>query len=381
MTTTISYCDYNASAPVRPEAAAAVAAALAAGGNPSSVHARGRTARAAVEAARAEVAALAGAAPEEVVFTSGGTEANALALGGVRAAAVITSAIEHDSVLAAAPDALRVPVDGDGVVDLGALDALLARAPAPALVSVMMANNETGVVQPVAEVVSIARRHGALVHCDAVQAAGRLAIDVAGLGLDLASLSAHKIGGPAGVGALVVRDGVALAPLFAGGGQERRRRAGTENLAGIAGFGVAARLALEDLATTARRAGLRDRFEAEVAALAPEAPVYGRGAPRLANTSCIGMPGVAAETQVMALDLDGVAVSAGAACSSGKVTRSHVLGAMGVAPAPAGEAIRVSLGWHSGEDDVRRLTEAWRRLYLRTRARVRGEMPAAVTAA
>ncbi len=244
--TTATYLDYNATAPLKPAVIAAVSAALAETGNPSSVHRFGRLARRAVEAAREQVAALVGAAPAQVIFTGSGTEANNLALAqaGRR---VVVSAIEHDSVLQAG-SAERIAVDRDGVVDLAALERILKSDPAPALVSVMLANNETGVVQPIAEVAKIAHAHGALVHCDAAQAAGKIAIDVQALGADTMALSAHKLGGPQGVGALVVGDHVALRPLLLGGGQERGRRAGTENVAGIAGFGAAAQAALEDLA-------------------------------------------------------------------------------------------------------------------------------------
>jgi cysteine desulfurase len=363
--TPAAYLDYNATAPVRPAAAAAVAATLEAVGNASSVHAAGRAARRRIEDARERVAALVGAAPAGVVFTSGGTEANALALTGSGAARLLVSAVEHDSVLRNAPEAAPIPVDRNGVVDLAALERLLGDARGePCLVSLMLANNETGVIQPVAEAAAIARTHGARLHCDAVQAAGKIAVDMIALGVDMLTLSAHKIGGPQGVGALVLRDGVTLTPLFRGGGQERGRRAGTENLPGIAGFGAAAAAALADLAAgaPARIAAQRDRLEA---ALGSQAVVHGAGAARLPNTSCIGLPGRSAEIQVMALDLAGVAVSSGAACSSGKVRASHVLGAMGLSAADAGCAIRVSLGWASSEDDVDRFVAAWRGLAAR----------------
>lgn len=369
------YLDYNAGAPIRPAVAEAVSAALARTGNPSSVHRFGRLARRAVEDARAEVAALVGARPGEVVFTGSGSEANNLALRGTGRRPVV-AAIEHDSVLRAAPDATPVAVDEEGAVDLAALDRALAAEPAPALVSVMLANNETGVVQPIAEVFRVARAHGALVHCDAVQAASRMAIERDALGVDLLTLSAHKLGGPQGVGALVVSGDLALAPLIRGGGQEMRRRAGTENVAGIVGFGVAARLAAADLDRTADWATLRDRIEQRLRALAPELRVFGAGAARLCNTTCLTMPGVAAETQVMALDLAGVAVGAGAACSSGKVGPSHVLAAMGAPPAEAACAIRVSLGWASEAGDIERLVDAWGRLHARTRRRGRDARPA-----
>jgi cysteine desulfurase len=354
------YLDYNATAPVRPEAAAAVAAALQAVGNPSSVHGFGRAARRLVEDAREHVAALANARPEEVIFTSGGTEANALALGGTGAARLIVSTVEHESVLRNAPQATALPVGRDGVADLAALAGLLAQgAGQPTLVSLMLANNETGVIQPVAEAAALARRHGALIHCDAVQAAGKIPVDMAALAVDLLSLSAHKLGGPQGSGALVLRDGVRLTALVNGGGQERSRRAGTENVPGIAGFGAAARTAAADLAGAGRIRELRDRLEAGIRAASGRAVVHGAGAPRLPNTSCIGLPGLSAETQMMALDLAGIAVSSGAACSSGKVRASHVLRAMGLSPEEAGCAIRVSLGWRSSASDVDRFLAAW----------------------
>lgn len=359
MTDTIAYLDYNATAPLRAEARAALMAALDAVGNPSSVHGPGRAARRIVEDAREAVASLAGVAPAQVVFTSGGTEANNLALRGAGRERVLVSAIDHDAARLAVAGAETLPVAPDGRVDPRAVAAVLARDARPALVSVMAANNETGVIQPVAEIAAVARDAGALMHCDAVQAAGRVALDFAGWGVDLMSLSAHKLGGPQGVGALIARDGVTLEPMNRGGGQERSRRGGTENVAGIAGFGAAARAALDGLADMARIAALRDRLEAEILAAVPDARVIGADAPRLANTSCLALPGAKAETIVMALDLAGVAVSAGAACSSGKVTRSAVLAAMGIDPDLAEGAIRVSLGWATGAADIDRFLLAY----------------------
>ncbi len=362
-----AYLDYNATAPIRASAAAAVSEALRLGGNPSSVHAFGRAARARLEDARESVAALVGARPEQLVFTSGGTEANNLALAWARGGRVLVSAGEHSSVLEAAPEAERIPLKGDGQVDLAVLERRLAETPRPSLVSLMLANNETGVVQPLAEAVRLARAAGVPVHCDAVQAAGKMALDVGALGVQLLSLSAHKIGGPTGVGALVIAGDLSLEPLLRGGGQERRRRAGTENLAGIAGFAAAAREAAGELSEFAKLAQLRNRIEAEIKAVASAARIFGVESPRLANTTCLAMPGVRAETQVMALDLAGVAVSAGAACSSGKVAPSHVLKAMGVGDALADGAIRVSLGWASVPEDVEQFLAAWAKLYDKTR--------------
>jgi cysteine desulfurase len=363
MSATSVYLDHNATSPLRPVAFDAMAEALRAGGNPSSVHRSGRAARARVDAARRQVAVLVGAMPSEIVFTSGGTEANNLAITGTRCMRVLVSAVEHDSVLKAAPDAEIIPVDGNGLIDLAALDRMLAAAKEPTLVSVMFANNETGVLQPVADVVRLARVTGALVHCDAVQGAGKAAVDLHGLSVDYLSVSAHKFGGPTGIGALVVRGNAPFVTDRRGGGQESNRRAGTENVAGIAGFGAAAEAARGGVDSAA----LRDRLEAALLAIAPEARVFGANAPRLGNTVCISMPGVRAETQVMALDLAGVCVSAGAACSSGKVTRSPVLTAMAIDPAVADTALRISFGWNTQPEDIERLIAAWRDLYIRVR--------------
>lgn len=354
------YLDYNATAPVRSNVRDAVARALLLPGNPSSVHGPGREARAAVEDARARVAALVGTDPANIVFTGSGSEANNLALAGPRPARILASAVEHPSILRPAAERpghfALIPVDGEGVVDLGALEALLAEPDdGPVLVTVMAANNETGAIQPVAEVVRLARAAGALVHCDAVQAAGRIPVDFDGLGPDSMSLSAHKLGGPKGVGGLAVRPGMELAPLISGGGQERGLRAGTENVSGIVGFAAAADSGLGELQAgkeIARQQGLRDRLEAEVHKHAPEARVISAGAERLANTSCLALPGHKAETLVIALDLAGISVSAGSACSSGKVEPSHVIAAIAPGPEIAASAIRVSLGYGTTDEDV-----------------------------
>ena len=381
--TRTTYLDYNASAAIRPQAAAAVAHALTLTGNASSVHGFGRRARACLEDAREAVAALVNALPSAVVFTSGGTEANNLALRGLaqEGRRVLVSAGEHPSVLGAVDDAAQVPLGPDGVIDLARLEERLASDTRPALVSVMLANNETGVIQPLDAVVALARRHGALVHCDAVQAVGKIAVDMTGLGVDALSVSAHKIGGPQGVGALVAAESLVLAPLLRGGGQERRRRAGTENLPGIAGFGAAAALAVADLdvspGDSPRIAAMRDDLERRLREFAPEVTVVGAEAPRLPNTSCVAVPGLTAETLVMGLDLAGVAVSAGSACSSGKVAPSHVLSAMGLAEAVVAAAIRVSFGWASTSADVDHFIEACGEIYTRRVAAQRLQNPAA----
>jgi len=362
-----SYLDWNATAPLRPEAAAAVTAALRDCGNASSVHRWGRAARQRVENAREAVAVLIGADPEGVIFVSGGTEANQLALLGSGRERVLISAVEHGSVLQAVQHAERIPVSADGIVELGQLEELLASDPHSALVSVMLANNETGAIQPVAEVAAIAHRYGALFHCDAVQAAGKIPVDVATIGADLISLSAHKLGGPPGIGALIICGTIEVAPMIRGGGQERGRRAGSENLPGIAGFAAAADAARHRLADYERVQDLRNGIEAAVLATAPEAIVIGSATPRLPNTSAIALPGISAETQVIALDLDGVMVSAGAACSSGKVGPSHVLQAMGAAPEIAGSTIRISLGWSTTEAEIEHFLEAWTAMYRRAK--------------
>jgi cysteine desulfurase len=368
------YLDYNATAPIRPQARDAVIAALAIGANPSSVHAAGRAARAAIETARAEVAALAGAAPAAVSFVSGGAEANALAIDSAAAAGfadIIVGATEHDTVCetarATGMPVAEWPVDGEGRADLDWLeDRLAAVGRGRTLVCLMLANNETGVIQPVAEASRLVREAGGWLHVDAVQAAGKIALDVEALGADTLSLSAHKIGGPQGVGALVAGPRARLTRRLHGGGQERGLRAGTENLAGIVGFGAAAGAAQREIAGDAREAGARDRFEAAV--VARGAAVLGAGALRLPQTSCFAAPGHPAELQVIALDLAGVMVSAGAACSSGKVRESRVVVAMGRADL-APFAVRVSGGWATRDEDWRLCAQAWTDIHARRSAR------------
>ena len=370
-----SYFDWNATAPLRPEARAALEAALALGGNPSSVHAEGRAARHAVEIAREQVAALVGAQPGDVVFTSSGTEANMAALtpaievdGEKRPRSrLLISAIEHASVRSGGrfpPEAIEeMPVDADGRLDLAALERALSRQ-APAVVSVMLANNETGVLQPVAEAAAIVHAAGGLFHVDAVQAAGRIGCDMAALGADVLTLSAHKIGGPKGAGALIRRgDHIHFpSPLIRGGGQERGLRAGTENVPGIVAFGAAAAAARRDGGSeVSHMLALRTRLEAGLREILPSAVIFGQKAERLPNTTLFAAPGMKAETAVIAFDLAGIAISAGAACSSGKVQPSHVLAAMKVPPELRG-AVRVSLGWETTEADIERFQNAWRKL-------------------
>lgn len=364
MTTPTTYLDWNATAPTEPAAIAAMADAAAHWANPSSVHAGGRSARAALEAARRSVAGNLGVAADSIIFTSGATEALALALNQCRLKGRLVSAVEHDAVRANAGERSRVlGVDDDGVIDLAALDLILGECPEPALVAVMHANNETGVVQPLAAVAERVRAAGGALLADCVQTAGKLDLPDA----DFIAVSAHKLGGPPGVGALIARRLDLLHAAREGGGHERGYRAGTENLAGIAGF-AAALAARADRGWLVQAARLRDRLEAGVRAIASDIAIAGAGADRLPTTSAIRLPGVPAATQLIALDLDGVCVSAGAACSSGRVRASHVLGAMGWNEAAAGETIRVSLGWTTGEDDIDRFLASYGRIARRRRS-------------
>jgi len=384
------YLDHNASSPLRASARSAMIAALDACGNASSVHAAGRAARARIETARDRVAKLAGAQSASVAFTSGGSEANALALRGACTGAalakkrmvtrVFISAAEHESVRANAAAVAEtspglklreIPVTRDGTLDLGALRLHLMQGKGRVLVSVMAANNETGVLQDIRGVAKLLRSEGgedALLHVDAVQAAGRVDLSFEESGADYMTLSAHKLGGPHGAGALLVRDGAPLSPLIAGGGQEMRRRSGTENVAAIAGFGAAAEEAADFVDGMARIRIQRDRFEAALKALAPQVVIFGAGAERLPNTCNFAIPGLAAETALIALDLDGVAVSSGSACSSGKVKPSHVLAAMGVTEDMARSGLRVSFGWSSGDEDVDAAIASLRKLLARRAA-------------
>jgi cysteine desulfurase len=359
-----AYLDWNATAPLKPAARDAMRAALDDVGNASSPHAPGRRARRRIEDARAILAAQLAIDPARIVFTSGATEANATALTGAR---VLASAVEHASVAAWAT--AKCPVDPCGVLDLAALERMLRDDPLLSIVAVMAVNNETGVIQPVAEAAEIAHRHGRRLHVDAVQAAGRMDLAPIAAVADTMSLSAHKMGGPQGIGALLLTDDLCTTPLLRGGAQERRRRAGTENVAAIAGFGAAAAELADDRAACAAIAELRDALEAGLKARAADLVIYGEGAPRTANTSCFGVPDLPAETVLMALDLEQIAVSSGSACSSGAVEPSPVLVAMGVEGPAARTAIRVSLGRASTRDDIDRLLSAWGSLYDRRRRR------------
>jgi len=374
------YMDANAGAPLLSEVRAACVAALDEAANASSVHTEGRRAREIIEVSRREIASAVDAKAENVVFTSGATEAALLALaggtlGGDRSpiGCLYVGATEHPCVLAGGrfpPRAVRrLPVDRSGVVDLEELDRTLRerdRATGAPLVALMLANNETGVIHPIAEAARIVKQHGGYLFCDAVQALGRIPVDISALGVDLLALSAHKLGGPQGAGALITADAdLQLSPLLTGGGQERRRRAGTENVAAIAGFGVAARLANHHLTDMPRVSALRSRLEAEILAVSPEAVIFGSGVDRLPNTTLFAAPDLSAATAVIGFDLEGIAVSAGSACSSGKIAASHVLEAMGEPASTARAGVRVSMTRDATAGDVEAFALAWRAIHGR----------------
>ncbi len=360
------YLDHNATTPLYPEVIAEMTNVLARTGNASSLHQFGQKARSKVEDARDRVAALAGVHANDVVFTSGGTEANALALTGCGCPVRLVSAIEHESVRQFGQEGDFLSVHPSGVIDLDALEDTLKRVEGAVIVSVALADGQTGVIQPVAAVAECAHRYGALVHCDAVQAAGRMKISLRDLGVDLLSISAHKLGGPQGVGALVVaKAGLDLVPLFRGGGQERGRRGGTENVAAISGFGIAVERIIPYINSQIKVCAWRDELERRLMMVCSDVRVFGCEASRLPNTSCFAVLGLEGRTQVMGLDLAGVAVSAGSACSSGKAEPPHALLAMGVSPEVARCAIRVSFGWTNNDQDVEFFVEKWTELMRR----------------
>jgi cysteine desulfurase len=359
-----AYLDHNATSPLRPAARAAMLVALDLAGNASSIHAEGRKARALIEAAREQIGFALGVRPQMIIFTASGTEANNLAVKGAPVERLLISAVEHPSLIEAARargcELELLPVDGSGRLRLDALAAALKRSTLPSLLSVMLVNNETGIVQPLREIVDLARSCNVLVHTDAVQALGKMPVNFALLGVDLMTVSAHKIGGPLGAGALILRDGIELRPHTHGGGQELRRRAGTENVPAIAGFAAAVAEGVTDSRP------LLDRLESELEDVSSSIQIFGRHMERAGNTSCFALAETSADTALISLDLDGVSVSSGSACSSGKVGRSHVLAAMGIEPELAKSALRVSLGWNSTPADVDRFIAAWRRMIDRT---------------
>lgn len=360
------YLDYNASAPLRPAAREAMLGVLNledSALNASSVHHFGREGRKILEEARRRVANLASVPPAQVIFTSGATEANNAVIQHFSRhypqRRILVSSMEHPSVLKAAPGLIPIPATPQGLVDLPALETLLKQEGGAILVSVMAVNNETGVILNLAEVSALARKYGAFVHADAVQAAGRIPINPQEMGVDFLTLSSHKIGGPQGAGALVLGLCGETPTLLFGGGQERGARAGTENLPAIAGFGAAAQESLERMNHYQALGGWRDRLEREILSLTPDAVIHAKNTPRVANTTLFSLPGTSSETLLMALDLDGVAISNGAACSSGRVEPSHVLTAMGLGRDLASSALRISLGWATKEADIDRFLAAW----------------------
>jgi len=365
----ILYLDYNATTPLFPAVINAMTDTFKAYGNPSSIHNLGRQARALIECVREKVAIVLEADPAEIVFTSGATEANNMALSGFlqNGAKIIMSAIEHESMNQSAPNVIMLPVLKNGQVDLDQLEKILAEErshhQAPLVVSIMLANNETGIIQPLKKSVEIAKHYGAWVHSDSAQAFGKIPISFKDLGVDSLAVSAHKIGGPKGVGALIFKDLLKLPSLIVGGGQERGRRAGTENTLGIVGFGTAIEEIFKQPWEQIRN--LRDTLEKRLKDKFSEIPIYGQDSPRLPNTTYVGMPGVSSQTQLMAFDLENIALSSGAACSSGKTKPSHVLKAMGVLDAAAGQTLRISLGWTTTQQGIERLIDVWCRLYER----------------
>lgn len=356
-----AYLDHNATSPLRPRAKAAMIAAMDLGGNASSVHGEGRAARKLLSDAREKLGYWLGCLPQMITFTSGGTEANNMALRGVAVERILVSAVEHHSVLAAAKASGKaveiIPVDKFGRVELSTLEKMLAGP--KALVSVMIANNETGVIQHIDEISRRVHAAGSLLHVDAVQAVGKRQVNFGLFGVDMMTIAAHKIGGPTGIGALIIRDGLVVEPLLQGGGQELRRRAGTENLVNIAGF---AALADEPQLDTYK---LTDKLEAAL----EDVTIFSDGVERLCNTTNFAMPGMNAETLLMNFDLEGVALSSGSACSSGKVAASHVLSAMGVSAELSKAAIRISLGWNSTAQDVEHFISAWRKILAKRQIR------------
>lgn len=366
------YLDYNATTPIRPEVISLMAEIMGTVGNASSVHGFGRIARRSIEKARDQVGTLARCNAAQVIFTSGATESNNAVLKAFAGQRILISSIEHAAVCEAVPEAECIPVHTSGLVNMDKLEEMLRLEPAPALLSIIMVNNETGVIQPVAEIARLAKRirPQIFVHTDAVQAAGRLPLDFPALNVDYMSLSAHKMGGPQGVGALIAAPGAKPAKLLHGGGQEKRQRAGTENVAGIAGFGLSTEIAMNTLENYEKIREWRDKAEEKLLHHAPGLKIFGREAPRVANTISMAMAGMPAETQLMNLDLAGFAVSSGSACSSGTFNPSRILKAMGATNQQAVCALRVSMGWNTQEEDIDAFVDCWIQIYDRMKSKI-----------
>ena len=355
------YLDYNATSPLRPQALAEMKKWLGVPANPASVHSFGRKAKKELEDARKIIAEAVSAWPNEVIFTASGTEANATILRGFPERRILMSAIEHSSILSAREKKDTIKVDKNGIIDLIDLENKLTESPEPALVSVMLANNETGVIQQVSEVAALCKKYGSLLHSDAVQALGKIPVDFSLLGADMLTISAHKCGGAVGAAALIIKNNLSIKPLITGGGQELGRRAGTENIAAITAF--AAAVEAIDLENMQNLRIWLDDMEKQMQAAG--GIIFGEGTPRLPNTSCVAIPNVGNEIQLIDFDLNGYAVSAGSACSSGRIEKSHVLLAMGVSPELASCAIRVSCGWNTTEDEIKKFTQNWLKLAQR----------------
>lgn len=359
------YLDYNATAPIRPEVIELVTKIMHEVGNASSVHSHGRTARKYVEDARVQVANMCGVDPEQVIFTSGATEATNAALCHFKNKKTLISTIEHPAVVDSLPDAIKIPVTKDGLIDLDAYKTILNEGQAPAIVSVMLINSETGVIQPISQMAQMAHEKGALFHTEIVQGTGRIKIDMDELGIDYMSLSAHKFAGPQGVGALILRKGLEAPKFMRGGGQEKNCRAGTHNTAGIAGMGLAAQIAIENIDHYQKIGDMRDDLERRLKQVSDKVVIYGENAPRICNTTNVGVKGLPAQTQMMALDLQGISVSSGSACSSGSFKPSHVLLAMGVSEEDAKSALRISMGWGTTSADIDHFIKTWSQLVSR----------------
>lgn len=375
---TSTYLDHNATSPCKDAVIEAMTQCLGRPTNPSSVHTPGRAAHSALEAARVQVAALVGLGSDQawrVVFTSGATEAtNTIHYPYSSKDPVWVSAIEHAATMQSCDrgaEYKRIPVTADGVLDLDVMQDWLKQGKAPKLLSLMAVNNETGVIQPVSDAARLLKDTDAKIHCDAVQAPGRIDVDFTAWGVDSLCLSSHKIAGPQGVGAIVLKQGEGFHGMIHGGGQEKRRRAGTENLAGIVGFGVAAHLAKDNHDAMLRQTQMRDDLQERLEKLCGgHIRIIGKNAPRVGNTLCLTIPGLAAEKSLMALDLGGVAVSSGSACSSGTVKASHVLLAMGLDKAEAETALRISFGWDNQESDLDHFMDVWTPFYNRVKERL-----------
>ena len=361
------YLDYNATSPLLPDIRAAMAEVEALPLNASSVHSQGRKAKQLLEESRTVLANHFSAWPDEVIFTANGTEANNLALKGIEDRILMVAATEHSSVIEIAKvttGAVLLPVESNGLLDMAALEGALKQHEGRALVSVMLVNNETGLIQPIREIAALVHQYGGLIHCDAVQAIGKIPFDFTTLGVDMLTIAAHKVGGPVGVGALIAKNDVKLNPQMLGGGQEKRRRAGTENIAAIVGFAAL----IENLPDLSRLMPLRDKLEGEIFAISPNSRLISKGAGRVSNTISIITPGLSSELQLMHLDLAGMCVSAGSACSSGRIEPSHVLQAMGYSREEASSAIRISMGWQTTESEVDALISAWKKLVANAKA-------------